>query len=446
MKALIALIAPPVMGALLTMAIAGKRRAVLAVAGAGIGFGISSCLYFLSVLFGISCVPLDMLALILSALAFLRRTTRSATPSSTDTGNMGLALLFWTVSFAESGLFWLISIRRPQGDWDAWAIHNLRARFLLRAGVKWHDAFSPLLDWSHPDYPLLVPASVARIWRYFGNESVFGPQFLAFFFTFATAAVLLVGVRAARGTQRGLLAGLFLLSTPLVAFGATQYADIPAGFFLLCTLVFSADEQPLLAGLAASLAAWTKNEGLLYLAAWAFARVISLLIEGRRNCLREAGSVLAGALPVMALVVWFKAALAPVNDLHSGLNGHFLTWLTDFDRHKLVAEGFLKHGLFFGSFLIPPAILLLVCMFLDRVRLPPSANVWTPVLSIVFILTGDYFVYVLSFRSIPWLIDTSLNRVLMQLCPATVFAVFALPLNKHTLSWHTCPRPGDHLP
>jgi hypothetical protein len=50
----------------------------------------------------------------------------------------------------------------PHGGWDAWAIWNLRARFIFRAGAEWLRAFGSFMP--HTDYPLLVPLAVVRGW------------------------------------------------------------------------------------------------------------------------------------------------------------------------------------------------------------------------------------------------------------------------------------------
>ena len=59
-----------------------------------------------------------------------------------------------------------------QGDWDAWAIWNLRARFLIEPTDRWKDAFVPALTWAHPNYPMHLPSAVARGWLQAGSESV----------------------------------------------------------------------------------------------------------------------------------------------------------------------------------------------------------------------------------------------------------------------------------
>ncbi|HEY3038658.1 MAG TPA: hypothetical protein VGJ66_07965, partial [Pyrinomonadaceae bacterium] len=57
----------------------------------------------------------------------------------------------------------ILAIKKPHGEWDAWAIWNMRARFIFRAGPFWRDAFSYVIDRSRPDYPILIPASIAGI-------------------------------------------------------------------------------------------------------------------------------------------------------------------------------------------------------------------------------------------------------------------------------------------
>ena len=86
---------------------------------------------------------------------------------------------------------------------------------------------------------------------------------------------MLFSIARLRGERQGLLAGLTLLCTPfLIRHGASQYADVPLSFFFVATvalLFFHAESRSqnhllTLAGMAAALSAWTKNEGVLFLA------------------------------------------------------------------------------------------------------------------------------------------------------------------------------------
>ena len=58
-------------------------------------------------------------------------------------------------------------MRSPDGGFDAWAIWNQHARFLMYAPeVGFHPGVT------HPDYPPLVPLLVAFGWRLFGVAPV----------------------------------------------------------------------------------------------------------------------------------------------------------------------------------------------------------------------------------------------------------------------------------
>ena len=88
-----------------------------------------------------------------------------------------LALL--ALAVASSWLGWA---RFPHGQWDAWSIWNLRARSIFRGAPDWPALFSPAIAWSNPDYPLLLPLTVARLWAYEGREGTAIPAMVAMLF------------------------------------------------------------------------------------------------------------------------------------------------------------------------------------------------------------------------------------------------------------------------
>lgn len=85
-------------------------------------------------------------------------------------GPTWLWLVFGAVAGVAACSLALILLASPHGEWDAWSIWNLRARFLFRA-TEAAAPFDPLLNWSHPNYPLLVPASIAGLWTWNGGEA-----------------------------------------------------------------------------------------------------------------------------------------------------------------------------------------------------------------------------------------------------------------------------------
>src|SRR5262249_34888890 len=132
--------------------------------------------------------------------------------------------------------FLSITAMSPHGGWDAWAIWNMRARFLFRA-AHWRDGFTEALAWSHPDYPLLLPALVARGWKLAGREPQAVPITIAWFFTFGSVGLAASSLAILREIPQALLACIAVSAAPILFVqGANQYADVVVAFFILATL------------------------------------------------------------------------------------------------------------------------------------------------------------------------------------------------------------------
>ena len=262
-----------------------RDRLAAAPLAIGVALGLASVIWSALFFGGVHSrgllIALDVLAwavLLVIGLFCARGVRASATTPPVDTGAnrlltaLAVLLLIATAAVAVSS-FVAASAVYPHGEWDAWAQWNLRARFFFRgmADGSWREAFAPILAWSHADYPPLVPISIARLWTYAGRETVLAP--IAFAGITAAATVLTAGLAAGRlrGAARGCLAASVILACPsFVRYAASQCADIALGFFMLAAfrrLVVVAARQRtwlVLAGIAAALAAWTKNEGVAF--------------------------------------------------------------------------------------------------------------------------------------------------------------------------------------
>jgi len=405
--------------------------------GTGIGIGLCSEFYFAGFVFANSGLPAELLLSIAGGIiVFLYRnktgcrlcgTLYRAPEARILTRYLACAFAFLLV--IDLAMFFQVSARTPRGGWDAWAIWNLRARFLYRAGGSaWRDGFTELLAWSHPDYPLLLPAFVAQSWRTLGRESSVAPVTLACFFTFGCAGLMASGVTILRGARQGLLAGLVLAATPfLYVQGAMQCADVPLAFFILATLVslaladrFNSPGFASIAGVAAALAGWTKNEGLLWFSALLLARVV--MVRGR-----SLHAFLAGALPVLAPVILFKACVAASSDIFgsAGRTG-MMARVQDPSRYILIAKEAFRHIREFGplpagAFAIL-AVYLAVSGFQRDIR--DRAILRTGTLALLFTAFGYCLIYLLRPLDLAWLLDTSADRLLLQIWPGIVFGVF----------------------
>jgi len=69
-------------------------------------------------------------------------------------------------------------LQDPHGIWDVVDTWNYRARWLFRGGPHWSYAFS-LRAKDGLDYPLLVTASVFRMWQILGKDPIGIPILIA---------------------------------------------------------------------------------------------------------------------------------------------------------------------------------------------------------------------------------------------------------------------------
>ena len=320
--------------------------------GGGLGLGLSACLYFLSLPAGLSgYIPLiDLaacMALGLIAYVFRERGRRevecpaesqlqdrkAALPKTGSKLETWIATIFAVELLASLGSFLVAFLKEPHGKWDAWLIWNMHARFLYRSGEAWREVFAGGMEWSHWDYPLLLPLSIVRGWKYSGNDSIYIPAAFALLFTLLTLGLLLCALMFLRRRIQGYLAAMILLGTPLfIMMGASQLADVPLAFFMLATLVllFLPARSPgnrsgalVLSGIAAGLCAWTKNEGLLFLL------IVYLLLAGARIDDRDRTGLVrtAAVLLLTPAGYFFVYVLTPLDlgyHLATSLNRLFL--------------------------------------------------------------------------------------------------------------------------
>ena len=429
--------------------LAAPFAAPLAVAlGAGLGAGLSAVLLFAWLLAfgptrGFPLAEAGLLGLV--ALVGLKRRGGIApiAPPVRRPIRRSVVLILLVAAFlatltAAAAAFAATLRQHPHGEWDAWMNWDMRARMIFRGGEAWRAAFSGTFPWSHPDYPVLVPSSVVRSWLYTGTETLLGPAVVAATFTFGTVALLLTALAALRSVSQGLLAGLILLSTPFfVIHGTSLYADVPLGFFFLATFVFLALDGRygaatgrfvVLAGVAAGLAMWTKNEGLLF----TLAVGAGLLFAGRRDgwavSRRRLTAFGAGVLPLLLLVVGFKVAFAPPNDLVATLGvDRTLGRLTDPERYLLVLREYAGHIVSFGKNAFGGAVWpLLACLAGLGVSPPEGRRAWARAgaVALVLLLAGHFMVFVSMAHELARLLDSSLDRLLLQLWPSALFLLF----------------------
>jgi hypothetical protein len=417
--------------------------------GIGLGIGIASTLYFLALRFELDhffefrysplmMITLSSLAVILLILTRRKRVSRRG--SESDAGAMRVSIVFGAGLFlailASVYLFVEVSTARPYGGWDAWAIWNLHARFLA-AGEAWRMMFSPALEWSHPDYPLLLPGIIALNWRLSGGVGMISPILAAGFFTFATAGLIFAAVHHLRGVIQAVIATCFFILTPAVILqGASQYADVPLSYYFLAAIVtlawYEIDQDRatgllVLCGIFAGLAIWTKNEGWSLLIALVISKAIFDRLArppGQRSS--EWLYLAAGLVPFLVVVGIFKASTPAPNDLFTGRQmAEIWAKLVDPARYYLILREVVGQIFEFGAGLVGAYVILIFYLMIQGVEWEPYKKVVLLAMTVLGLTTLQYLVvYLITPNDLQWQLETSIARLVMQVYPSIIFVVF----------------------
>jgi len=418
-----------------------RSLTVFAFALGVVSVGTSAMLLFAAAgsIAGRIALPLLFVLSILASISFLReRKARAATrplaaPRPRTRGSRRVLVLVAIATLAAGALVVKRLLRHPDGEWDAVGIWSLRARLLHRAAGDASVAFAPEMPGSHPDYPLMLQGLIAAGWTLTGDGVVWVSGAIALMFGALTAAALGAGVAACRGTAVASLSVLAWLATPHVLREiAWRYADIPLSAFVVLSLGWLAAAYDgrsgvrsgvALAGTCASLAAWTKNEGIVPLLATG--GVLLLRPPPGLPRVRALRTYALAALPFLAVLLAFKIGIAPENDLVSRTDAQgVLERLQDPSRYALIARSAFDEITRSSNWnsLFPIAIVASVLAAV--VGAPRGGHALRAVGAAVLLVAGGYFtVYVLTPQRLAWHLETSLDRLLLQLWPSLLLLV-----------------------
>ena len=386
------------------------------------GLGICSLLY---VLFRRPLITVETLLVIAAAVVLYRRRADMLATVSSRAGFLAL-LLACVVGFALFTAAIRID-RLPHGAWDGWAIWNTHARVLDKAGSEWK---SQLKYTYHGDYPLLTPALTARFWKYAGTDFPESGGLLGVIMGLSGLAVLIAVLSELRGNRVALVFGFVLISTPLyIEYMTSQYAEVPLSLYTLMTLALlclQAERVPsnksmlILAGFAAGCAGWTKNEGLLFIVV--VSAVLFLPVVLRRSKITDRLVPFGlGLLIPLAVIVFFKLTVPVENDLIGNQTVEAATKrITDIERYTFTLNYFFRTFWNFGAWTITPLIPLFLFMAFRGFNPAVMRNAgWrAAVLVIAIVMVGYYVVYINTPLELKYHLDSSFNRLVLQLWPS----------------------------
>jgi hypothetical protein len=327
-------------------------------------------------------------------------------------------------------------VNEPEGPADVWQNWNLKARFLWSAGPEWRALFGAGFAVANPSYPILLPLNTVAFFALAGDDSCLVPLAIAACFSLALAGLLWTACAEAGGDGRAALC-LLVLTPCFAPYAARQYADLEMSYFFLagtialfCALRNARAADFFLAGMWASAAAFTKNEGVPFLAGVGGMALLSGLVacvRGRRMRPVLQALACAAGMATAGWALWiFKTRVAPLA-LAVGSTpvanmalppewpvrmGNICVW---------IAEALAKPSMW--------ALLPVACAaawFGGRApRSPARASAAIACMPLSLVLGAYFAVAVTSPDDAEWLVTGSVGRVIFQVWPGFLFLAAA---------------------
>ena len=402
-----------------------------AIAAVFIAIYIVSALYFIWLLLAVSIIYFHVFILIsIGLVTFLRIEKYKSVIHNLSVSVSFSSLIFFALligfmpKFSAHISMW--------GRWDAIAIWNLHAKFLFSEN-SWSDYLLSNMEWSHPDYPLFLPASIAYFWKAIGNISATVPFLISLFFTFSIPIVLHDSL-----PQKSLFQKLLAIFLPLLLcyndtylkWMLSQMADAPLALGILLALVYfnqffrnKSTQALILASFIAFVILWIKNEALLFTLSF----MAILIIHRYFSFQFRRGYFISTIFILLAffLPLYFKLHFAPQNDLYVATSFEaFILKLFDATRYKVIGNYGLQtliESQFWLLLFIPFLIIVFRSNLFTLIKLPTA--------QLLLLLTIFYFfIYVVTPKDLNWHLETSLIRLLVQIIPAWLFVLSGISL------------------
>lgn len=337
---------------------------------------------------------------------------------------------FYLVNVYALMIFLKYFINNPMGSWDGFRIWNLKAEFLYLNSPLWKNVFSLPHFMSHCDYPLFIPSSFARLWQYSGHQSYGMNMIFGLLFTFGLVYLLYQAVSYFKSEKvANVVCIVFMISDIFLVNGAAQCADVPLAMFFLCAIVclfFYFKNKRLntlfLGLLLAGLSVWVKNEGLMFFAIYV---VVLLGWFIKIKDIKKSIFTTIFAILVFVCAFLYKKYTGAPNDLLYGFNEiKSYTFAFDLQRYVVIFQTFFE--LLFSKFVLFLALILLCVKgfkFREKIK---SALLLSSIIFVLMVL-GYVAVYVLAPHDINWLVENSMDRIILHILPVFLF-VFSTTL------------------
>lgn len=404
----------------------------------GLGSGLLTVEMFAFALLGLPWDPLGLSVLpaLCAVIAVMRGRRRGDTAGyptalAASRGRRAFRIGLTLILLMLIGGTFLKAALVPLSTWDGFAIWGFKGKAFYADGAVSEAFFSePTRGYSHLDYPVHLPllmAWIALILEQWHDALVM----LLFPVFYASLLLMVYGALARQGAPEIALAFTAGLgSVPqLLDHASAAMADLPLAYYLAASVALlllhlerSEGSALLAAALMGGMAGWTKNEGLALFgiaACWLGAWTATPDSRWRRPLRTTLIYLAIGGMVVLPWVGW-RWYLGLGTDVLPG--GRWLSNLGEAPGRlaliltALAAEAgrVPRWNLLWPLFLLASVTIL----WLRPVR---SAHRYA---AVVWSALGVYtLIYLVTERNLPWLLSTSLDRLLLHLAPLAVLAI-----------------------
>jgi hypothetical protein len=402
--------------------------------GPAIGAGTMGLLLFWASLIGF--VPSRPLLVIIGGLALasllvmgkmhrLARINILATDWEKGDGWMVVPL---AVTVAGLVMIVVVGLSSPLSEWDTFAIWGFKAKVLTHEALRptpasFHDL---TLNYSHLDYPLMVPFLTAGAYAAMGTVDDQTGKLVSVFLDVLIVPMVYLGLRwKLRRLPAACLSAILAMLPVMFRYGGVGCADLPLTMFYAGSILYVArwiDRQQwqdlILAILFSAFAAFTKNEGAA-LALMNGAVILGFgLWVGRRRAWAGAAAFFTGLLAMDAVwLIWSRSLPRTHEDYGSKLLSTAL--VTHLPRLKEIIPAMLIQIAEFQIWGLLWIMAVVMALLGWRALTRPF------VLALWILLGMHLMSYALAYSVTPWdltvLMPMTMDRLLLHTVPVVIF-------------------------
>lgn len=365
---------------------------------------------------------------ILAILAYKKGTT-TKNKLNIKLANPKIAYLAYFLLFLQIILIILSCFQIPLGMWDAQAIWNLKAKFLAFGNENWSKIFENRFDYIHRDYPMLLPATIARAFYYTNDSNYIISIFYAIFFTSSCLLLLYKYLEKQTNAYIGITSIIIITSNmDFIIYGSWQYADIPISLYFFISIYYLSKFIKSLKTndfkacvLFSSLTPWIKNEGKIFILTY-----IAILLYITYKNKKQSIKYFVFYIPSLISLYQVKVLSNCTNDLINKITER-LSCLINVERHKLIISYIFTNIPFYYIALLT---FIVIYTLNNSINTKKTYLVSIPIIINSF---AYYCIYLLTPNDLYWQLETSCVRVYLQLLPSIIFIFFTIIHSEYKL-------------